>query len=417
VHVLLKLWVLTHFFSGDDMKIIGIIAEYDPFHNGHAHMLRQVRSRCPEATLVVAMSGSFTQRGGAASFSKYDRAELALRGGADLVALLPVTFASASAERFAQGGVAILRALGVDTLAFGSESADLAPLQRVAQGLESPTYPELLRQALSRGSSFATARQTAVEALVGSEAALLRSPNDLLGVEYLRALRGSGIEALPILRTGAGHNSADVSGSISSASAIRSLLRQGEAAAGLTKVPPATKALLERRMAAGLGPADLSRCDRAMLATLRGCTAADFAALPDVSEGLEHRLLRAAQEATSGEDFCQRAKTKRYAYARLRRILLWSWLGVRRENLNPEPEFLQILAMNQRGQALLHERKKELPMPLLVRPAAGWKLTGAAGAAFALEQRADDLWGLCLPRPLRGGWSCLEQLRREDTPS
>lgn len=138
----------------------------------------------------------------------------------------------------------------------------------------------------------------------------------------------------------------------------------------------------------------------------------DFARLPDVSEGLEHRLYRAAQEAISPEDFCARAKTKRYAYARLRRILLCCWLGITREGCPDEPPFLQVLAMDERGQALLRPLRGRDGPPLIVRSAAGKKLTGPAGEQFRLENRADDLWGLCLPEPLRGGWSYLEGMRR-----
>lgn len=392
------------------MELVGIIAEFDPFHKGHAWLLRQVRQSLPGCTIAVAMSGSFTQRGGAASFSKQERARMALACGADLVALLPVTFACASAERFARGGVELLCQLGITTLAFGSECGDLDALQHAADVLDCDTYPALLKKALEQGMSFAAAREDAVRQLIGEAAGLLRRPNDLLAVEYLRALRGTGIRPLPILRRGAAHNSEALSGEIVSASAIRALLYEGRFAEAAEKLPPQAGIRLLELAEQGSAPADLRRCDAALLSVLRQTTAEDFARLPDVSEGLEHRLFRAAQSAISQEDFCARAKTKRYAYARLRRILLWSWLGIRREDCPKAVPFAQVLAMNGAGQQLLHDRKKFLSLPLVVRPAAGKRLTGDAGQQFALEQRADDLWGLCLPSVRPGGWSLTEKV-------
>lgn len=396
------------------MDVIGIIAEFDPLHRGHAYLLGTVRAQFPGCTIVAAMSGSFTQRGDAACLSRFDRAELALAAGADLVALLPVSFACASAERFARGGVAILKALGCTRLCFGSESGDCAALARIAEGLERREYPHLLQEALSTGCSYAAAREAALGRLIGPEAALVRSPNDLLGVEYLRALAGSRIHPCPIRRVGAPHNSEDSSGPVVSASAIRTLLKEGQREEALIRLPEPSAALLSARMEEGSAPASLERCGAALLSLLRQSGPEDFARLPDVSEGLEHRLARAARTATSPEDFCRQVKTKRYAHARIRRILLWRWLGLTREDCPPTPAFLQVLGMSPRGQALLHGCKKSLPCPLIVRPAQGRRLSGAAGAQFRLECRADDLWGLCTPRTLPGGWSLEEQLRRQN---
>ncbi len=396
------------------MEIVGIVAEFDPFHRGHAYLLRQVREAFPGCAIAVAMSGSFTQRGSPAAVSKQDRAEMALTCGANLVLLLPVTFACASAERFARGGVALLRRVGATVLAFGSECGDLSRLQLAADALETEDCRRLLREELAGGRSFAAARERAVAKLVGEDTQVLRQPNDLLAVEYLRALRGTGIRPFPVRRQGAAHDSEALEGEVVSASALRGLLYQGQFQAAAEKMPSAAGELLLHCAGEGRLPADLSRCDRAVLAALRRATPEDFARLPDVSEGLEHRLYRAAQEAVSPEDFCRRAKTKRYAYARLRRILLYCWLGVTREDCPAEPAFLQALAMDERGQALLRPLRGQDGPPLIVRPAAGKRLTGLAGEQFLLENRADDLWGLCLPEPLQGGWSYLEGLRRAE---
>lgn len=396
------------------METVGVIAEFDPFHKGHARLFGQVRERFPGCAVAVAMSGSFTQRGGAASCSKQDRARMALDCGADLVLLLPVTFACASAERFARGGVELLRHVGVTTLAFGSECGDLNVLQRAADALDNDAYHGLLKEALERGVSFASAREKAVRTIVGKDAEALHRPNDLLAVEYLRALRGTGVRPLPIQRRGAAHNSENISGETASASAIRTLLYKGRFSDAAEKMPSPAGTLLLKLTAQGGAPADLRRCDAALLAALRQTTAEDFARLPDVSEGLEHRLYRAAQAAVSGEDFCARAKTKRYAYARIRRILLWNWLGIRQEDCPGRIPFAQVLALNETGRGLLHGRKKSLSIPLIARPTDGKKLTGEARRQFALEQRADDLWGLCLPVIRPGGWSMTAGVYRKE---
>ncbi|MCC8064569.1 MAG: nucleotidyltransferase family protein, partial [Clostridiales bacterium] len=228
------------------MEIVGIVAEFDPFHRGHAYLLRQVREAFPGCAIAVAMSGSFTQRGSAAALAKQDRAELALTGGANLVLLLPVTFACASAERFARGGVALLQQVGVTVLVFGSECGDLARLQRAADALETEEYRQRLKTELAGGCSFAAARERAVAQLIGEGAGVLRQPNDLLAVEYLRALRGSGIRPFPVRRQGAAHGSETLEGEMPSASALRGLLYQGQFQAAAEKMPPEAGALLLR---------------------------------------------------------------------------------------------------------------------------------------------------------------------------
>ena len=180
------------------MKIAGIIAEYNPFHRGHAYHLEKTRELGADR-IVCVMSGNFTQRGDVAVTSKWARAEMALHHGADLVVELPLTFSLASAERFARGGVALLEALGcVDTVSFGSESGDLATLQAVASFLDSGAWEEELPALLSEGISYAAARQQAVRRHWGEAAEVLSSPNDTLGIEYLRSISALGSAMQPL---------------------------------------------------------------------------------------------------------------------------------------------------------------------------------------------------------------------------
>ena len=206
------------------MATAGIVAEYNPFHRGHAwHIARTRRTLGADTAVICVMSGHWVQRGECALTDKWSRAALALSGGADLVLELPTPWAMASAESFARGAVGLLAATGVvDVLSFGSETGELAPLRAAAAALDGSDYPERLRAGLARGLSFPAARQAAV----GADC--LASPNDNLGVEYLRALP-PGMEALTIPRRGAAHDG-PAAGGFASASELRALLRAGRAA-------------------------------------------------------------------------------------------------------------------------------------------------------------------------------------------
>ena len=247
------------------MATAGIVAEYNPFHRGHAwHIARTRRALGADTAVVCVMSGHWVQRGECALTDKWSRAALALSGGADLVLELPTPWAMASAEAFARGAVGLLAATGVvDVLSFGSETGELAPLRAAAAALDGPDYPERLRAGLTRGLSFPAARQAAV----GADC--LASPNDNLGVEYLRALP-PGMEALTIPRRGAAHDG-PAAGGFASASELRALLRAGRAAEADPYLPAPWSG----------ETASMAHIDRAVLARLRTMDEADWAALPD----------------------------------------------------------------------------------------------------------------------------------------
>ncbi len=380
------------------MSIVGIVAEFDPFHKGHEYLIAQVRRRCGEGTIVAAaMSGDFTQRGSCACFDRHVRTEMALRGGADLVIELPLPWAISSAETFARGGVAALLAAGIDTLAFGSECGDVSRLERIAGALEDPAYPDALKQALSSGCSFAAARQRALETLIGPDARQLEQPNDLLGVSYLAALRaaGAGVQVMAIPRKGPGHNAPEAASGFSSASAIRNMLAGGQRNAAMAAIPLSCRGVLERALMVGNGPASLHNNERAILTRLRLMTPEDFLLLPDVSEGLENRLYRAAQNARSLEGFYDLARSKRYPLARIRRLALWAYLGLEAGDRPDALPYLRILGMNGRGQEVLHRQKKTIP--LLTKPTQVRQMGAGARRLFDLEVRAADLWQMCLP--------------------
>lgn len=382
------------------MHVTGIVAEFDPFHRGHAYLLSHVRKRWPDTAIVAVMSGYFTQRGAPAALRPCARAEMALHCGADLVLELPLPWAISSAEGFARGGVEVLRSAGADALAFGSECGDEALLRRCAKALSHPDFPDLLRQSLSSGVSYAAARQQAVSALAGEEtAAVLEFPNDSLAVSYLCAAHGLGWEPelAVIPRTGAGHGEAAPVEGIASASHVRDLLEQGAVERAAALLPEPCQDVLRREWEDGLCPASLERCQRAALYRLRTMRKTDFLSLPDCSEGLEHRLFRAAREARTLAEFYELVRSRRCTHARARRLALWAFLGLTAADRPESVPFVRILGLNGRGRAVLRERKTSGTLPLVTKPAAIRALPPEARSLLELEARSTDLWRLCLP--------------------
>lgn len=408
------------------MGAIGIVAEYNPFHTGHALQLARTRELLgADLPAVAVMSGCWVQQADCAIADKWTRAKLALMGGVDLVLELPTVWAVSSAESFARGAVSILNAAGVvEYLSFGSESGDMEQLRRVAACLDGGEYPALLKEQLSRGLSFPAARQRAAEQLLGTDAAVLSRPNNTLGIEYLRALHalGSPIRPVTVKREGAGHNEAAVfSGQMSqeeadqlfwqhnttlSATAIRGYLTEGEWERMAPYLPPGGLELL--RESAPELPV-LARLERAILARVRTMSAEDWGRLPDAgaAEGLPNRLERAGRTCTSMAEFFDLAKTKRYTHSRLRRLVLWAFLGLTAADVPGAPPYLRVLGFSARGQELLKEMKKQAALPILTKPAQAKDLPEPGRRLFQLESRCTDLYDLCraAPRPAGEEWT------------
>lgn len=367
------------------MKTAAVVAEYNPFHNGHAYQLDRTRSA--GATHIVAvMSGNFVQRGEAAVFDKFLRADTAVRNGADLVLELPLPWAMSGAQCFAGGAVAIAGALGcVDMLSFGSECADIQKLESVADLLFSKELEEKVASIVSSSVSFASARQQAVCDIAGEEAAsLLSNPNSILAVEYISAAKKAGFdfEFNAVARAGDGYNTNIPSGnSFASASAVRTLIKSAE-----DYLPYVPQAYPEDY-------ADEKKLDVAILSVLRRMSAEEISQAPDISEGLENRIYSAIREAVSVEDLLERIKTKRYPTARLRRIILSLFLSIKSSYTNAPPPYLRVLACNERGREILSASKPSVPVA--ARASQLKKLEGRARELFELECQADDIYSLC----------------------
>lgn len=365
------------------MPVAGVICEFDPFHLGHARLLRELRAELGAETAVVClMSGNYVQRGAPALFDKYARARAAVSCGADLVLELPLTRAVSSAEGFAGGGVEILDRLGiVDALCFGSESGDLRALKEVAAALRGAEYEAALRRLLREGRSFAACRQEAVRTLCGADADRLSDPNDNLGVEYCKALlkRESKIRPLAIRRPGAYHEETPDPEN-PSATAVRALFARG--GDWRAYVPPEAAAVFQtaaaHTMAAG---------ERAVLARLR--TLPEDFELPFGAEGLSNRFRSACREEASVEAVCAAVKSKRYALARIRRMVLCAYLGLSASDLEQPPPYVRALAFDGTGRVLLRKAKRSGEIPVVNAgespPDPGY---------YALERRAADLYAL-----------------------
>lgn len=380
------------------MKTIGIVAEYNPFHTGHAHHIKETRRLIQEETAVAAvMSGNWVQRGECAITDKWARAEMALAGGVDLVLELPTVWATASAEGFARGAMALLDATGVvDVLSFGSECGDVASLAELARCLNSRDFSQTLRRELGPKKSFAQCRRQAVEQLLDQDAAaLLDSPNNNLGVEYLRFLPAR-MAAVTVPRRGAAHDGEAV-GEFASAALLRQWIRKGD----MSRVFPFQ--LLPWKGE----PADLTYMERAVIARLRSMPAEEAKALPDSGDGLAARLLYAARQAANLEELYSLTKTRAYAHARVRRLALYALLGLRTQDRPSTPPYIRVLGFNRKGQALLRKMVKTASLPFFVKPAHIRRLSSDAQTLFSLEERFTDLFALCFstPRPCGLEWT------------
>ncbi len=358
------------------MKTVGIICEYNPFHLGHQKQLDIIRREYGEdCAIVCLMSGSFVQRGMPAIFDKSLRAKAALLGGADLVLELPVTYALSSAEGFAAGGVKLLSGF-CDALCFGTETGTKESLTDTAAALLSPEFPEALRTFLDQGLSFPAARAAAL----GEKGALLKNPNDILAVEYCKAIlaQGSSLEPMPIFRQGSYHDeTADPVNP--SATAVRALVAgkhdwksciPNEAQSVFKDAPVHT-------LAAG---------ERAILARLRTMTDADFEALPYGSEGLWRKLMHACRSCATLEDILAATKSMRYTRTRLDRMVMCAFLGITKEMLVAPAPYARVLALNDTGREVLKKARKAGSFPHVGEP--------VDDPYWLLEQRCNDLYGL-----------------------
>lgn len=385
------------------MNICGIICEYNPFHNGHLLHIEQTK-KALNSGIVCVMSGNYVQRGSLALLHKRARAEAAIRSGADIVMELPVPWAISTAEHFAHGAVSLLNALGTVThLSFGAESENTDMLQKVAEVLCDDAFDNRIMKHYKDGISYASAREKAMSEINSDYAELLKSPNNILGMEYLKSLIKLKSEILPfsVLRSGAGHDSSVHSDNIASASLIREKAHFGEDIAHF--LPPMSSKIYERELKEGHTLISKEETDRAILISLKKLTAEDFLRFGDVSEGLQHRLFEAVAKCDTLDDAIGYAKTKRYTHARIRRCFLNAFLGIENHLCRENVPYARILAFNSRGRDILKSSKKTSLIPIITKPAAIKKEDEKLYKLLALESRADDIYSLFMKKNVGQG--------------
>ncbi len=375
----------------------GIVAEFNPLHNGHKYLLDLLKQN--GNTVTVVMSESFVQRGEPAFLSPYVRTYAALRCGVDLVLSLPVTYATAGAERFALGGVGVLNALGVvDTLAFGSECGNKAMISKCADVLLNNTVNEAIQTQLSSGVSFPTARQKAVSQYFGEEMGnILESPNDILGVEYVKALKKlkSDMDFYPVKRQLVSHDSELVNENFCSASALRNKILNNEDFARF--VPKESCEIIKKEIKSGRAPVTYANMEKAILYKLRTMSVADYKILPDVSEGLEYRIYEAVRTSGDLNTILEKIKTKRYTLSRIRRILLCAFLEIKAADVIKPVPYIRVLGFNNKGAELLKKAKSNANLPVITK-SADVSLSGdAAKDLYSIECKARDIFSLAQP--------------------
>ena len=383
-------------------KLAGIIAEYDPFHNGHAWQLQQAKALGAQR-VAVAMSCGLTQRGALPLLPESVRVQAALTCGADLVFALPAPYACSGAECFARAGVQLLAAAGCDALVFGAETPDAALLMEAARVLSGAEYRTALKARLAAGArSFAAARQAAVEAVCPGTglAALLDKPNNNLAVEYCKAILelGASLVPIPLPRQGAGHGQAltETGGQFASASALRTLWQNGGADAAASYVPAEVLPLYREAFAAGQYT-DLAAAQRCQLALLRSRCAgtAPFAQVRGISEGLEHRLEAAVRSSTTHAELLDSLTTVRYPRARMRRLAMDAALGYSADAFPALPPYLHLLGAQKDALPLL----KAAALPVSHSLARLAEQNVPCRAVVDAQLRACDFGALCRKKP------------------
>lgn len=376
------------------MKTIGIICEYNPFHNGHAHQLHTLASKCPDALRICIMSGSFVQRGEPALFSKFDRARWAILGGADVVIELPTLYSLGSAQLFGTGAIRMVKTLSIDTLSFGSETTNLNTLIGIAKRMDCESTQNELRNYLNEGMSYGTAFRKAL----GSE--MLSTPNALLGLEYIRAglKYHPDLAYIPIQRTSDHHNQT-INQELPSGTALRQLITTATPldmySALQVAIPTPILDDMTHRITTG-DYVDYSRYHDMVHMLSRRISASELERFVDFTEGIEHLWLKAAQQPTWDAAINQ-IKSKRYTYARLQRMGTYLTLGITKDLMNSAmdegPQYARLLAFNDRGRQWL---RTEHDIPVIQKWAkAPAQLNNLGKSMHHIDTIATDIQVLC----------------------
>lgn len=362
------------------MNTVGMIVEYNPFHNGHLWHLQEAK-RCSGAQYAIGiMSGNFVQRGEPAIADKWSRAALAVKAGVDLIIELPTVFAVRSAQYFASGGIQLLDRLGVvEHICFGTENPDLSALTLAAEALNEKAVITAMLQKMKTGQTYAASLTSSLSTESKVTESILRTPNNLLAIEYLRAISNYSPRLRPhvIQRLHANYHDKSITADIASATAVRTVLLQNQMlipnSAAWRCLPANCSNQLNHLVSEGKAPVGLSAFDNIILAKIRSMSPDELALLPEVAEGLHNKISAAAYKATTANELLIYIKSKRYTLTRLQRILIYVLLGINKTELaqfdKTGPLYARILAFNQNGRILLKEINKRSAIPVVTKTA------------------------------------------------
>lgn len=386
------------------MKTVAIISEYNPFHSGHEYQIKKIREEFGNDTRIIAiMSGNYVQRGDVAFMDKSLRAEIAVRCGVNLVLELPFPFSISSAEFFSKSGISIINSLGiVDLVSFGSECGDIQILNEVADILLSEGYNKILMDLIlsESNSGYAHLCEKAYTSISGNKIKKdFFTPNNILAIEYIKALKRTNSKALPhtISRLGADYNAESISKErFQSATALRSLIKHNINSA-LKYIPENAKDILLDRYSNKEFPCDSERLSPAIISYFRLNSQGGVKHIHDAAGGLYNRLQNASFEAETISKLTELADTKKFTSARIRRAIWYSFFGVTSSKISEDPCYTQVLAMDNIGKTILKEIKKVSSFPVLTKPSSYSKLSEKAKEQKSLSDKADSVFQLTKP--------------------
>ena len=347
-------------------KVVGIIAEYNPFHNGHSYHIQNTKAQTGADFVVAVMTGNFTQRGNTSVINKWEKTKMALNGDADLVIELPTIYSISSAENFASGAVKILNELGiVDTISFGMEADDVSTLNNIANVLvnEPPEYRAILEHELGKGNSFPKARENALMMYLNDikrYANVIKGSNNILAIEYLKALKKQKSSLVPfgVKREKVYYNSTKIIDEYASATGIRNLLLHNQLEEVRKVVPAKSYSILLNNLRQGTYVLDIIAYNDEIIYKLRSMTVKQIANLPDVSEGLEYLIKDVSNKTNNLIELINGIKSKRYTQTRIQRILLYALLGITKKDMEMSKKitpYIRVLGCSEKGKMLLSQ--------------------------------------------------------------
>lgn len=381
------------------MKNIGaIICELNPFTFGHKYLIEN-SYKSGITHLIAIMSGNFVQRGEPSIISKQARTEIALSCGFDLVIEIPSIWSMSTAEKYAYSGVFLANSLGcIDNLIFGSECGNIYELDKISDVVVSSLFRDTIKPYLTRGYTFAKAREFSIKDILGlNYATLLKSPNNILAIEYLKSLKLLNSPIIPVTtkRIGSAHNSMDKLENISSSSYIRDCIIKNNS--WVKYVPDKCNNIIRDQIDKYFAPADINHVDRAILYKLQTMKKCDLSLLPDISEGLENRIFKFINNSFSFKDLVSKVKTKRYTESRIRRIIMSAFLGINKSLQARSIPYINVLGSTTKGIEILREAQKTSSIPIISRRSDISKLTNDSEIILDKESIINSIYSLMSP--------------------